>query len=190
MRLRAVLASLGAVLLTTVLMPQVAEAQDTPTLTVTPKTGLVDGQPVTVVANGFPYDVNLLLQCPADVDLSDFVADFLRCGGAAPSFVNGVPTSFTVRTTQETVAVVLGVPGPTTLTCGLAPNDCVIVALSFVGTASSIYVTRAVPISFRLAVPTTTADCKHGGWRNLANEGGQPFRSQGQCVSFVVAQDR
>jgi hypothetical protein len=42
-----------------------------------------------------------------------------------------------------------------------------------------------------LGIPVTTpsgeADCKHGGWRNLSDDRGQPFRSQGQCVSFVVA---
>jgi hypothetical protein len=35
--------------------------------------------------------------------------------------------------------------------------------------------------------PLSKADCNKGGWRNLANDEGQPFRSQGQCVSYVVA---
>jgi|tagenome__1003787_1003787.scaffolds.fasta_scaffold20257367_1 hypothetical protein len=30
-------------------------------------------------------------------------------------------------------------------------------------------------------VPTTKADCKHGGWRDF----GSMFRNQGQCVAFV-----
>jgi acetyl esterase/lipase len=36
------------------------------------------------------------------------------------------------------------------------------------------------------AVPTSKADCKHGGWRNVVSDRGQSFRNQGQCVSFVA----
>jgi hypothetical protein len=38
-------------------------------------------------------------------------------------------------------------------------------------------------------VPTDKDQCKRGGWRNLANMEGEPFRNQGQCVSFVVHTD-
>jgi hypothetical protein len=34
------------------------------------------------------------------------------------------------------------------------------------------------------------AQCKNGGWRNLADGQGQSFRNQGQCVSYVVARRR
>jgi hypothetical protein len=34
-------------------------------------------------------------------------------------------------------------------------------------------------------VPTDKDQCKNGGWQNLADDLGQPFRNQGQCVSFV-----
>ena len=34
-------------------------------------------------------------------------------------------------------------------------------------------------------VPTTASQCKNGGWRNLVDDHGNPFRNQGQCVSFV-----
>jgi hypothetical protein len=34
-------------------------------------------------------------------------------------------------------------------------------------------------------VPTDKDQCKHGGWQNLADDQGEPFRNQGQCVSFV-----
>ena len=42
------------------------------------------------------------------------------------------------------------------------------------------------PINFGLPTPETKNDCKHGGWRNLGDDTGQPFRSQGDCVSFVA----
>lgn len=35
-------------------------------------------------------------------------------------------------------------------------------------------------------VPTNKDQCKDGGWQNLGDDQGQPFRSQGQCVSFVT----
>src|SRR5215208_2156662 len=117
LRFRAVLASAAAIALGTLLLTQGAEAQEEPSLTVTPSIGLVTGQLVTVVADGFPYQARDLLQCPADVDLGDFTHDYGRCGGTAAPFSNGVPLGFTVLTTQPTFAVVVGVPGPTTLTC-------------------------------------------------------------------------
>jgi len=38
--------------------------------------------------------------------------------------------------------------------------------------------------------PRSKADCKAGGWKTLANDRGQAFPNQGQCVSFVVAHHR
>ena len=34
--------------------------------------------------------------------------------------------------------------------------------------------------------PSTKADCAEGGWHNFSDDQGQPFRTQGQCVRFVV----
>lgn len=34
-------------------------------------------------------------------------------------------------------------------------------------------------------IPFDKNDCKNGGWRNLTNANGQPFRNQGQCIDFV-----
>jgi hypothetical protein len=45
-------------------------------------------------------------------------------------------------------------------------------------------------VAARLPVPTTPKDCKNGGWRNVADDHGVPFRNQGQCVSFVVRAHR
>jgi hypothetical protein len=35
-------------------------------------------------------------------------------------------------------------------------------------------------------VPTDKNQCKDGGWQNLADDQGEPFKNQGQCVSFVM----
>jgi len=37
-------------------------------------------------------------------------------------------------------------------------------------------------------VATDKEQCKQDGWQNLVDDQGEPFRSQGQCVSFVVAE--
>jgi hypothetical protein len=34
-------------------------------------------------------------------------------------------------------------------------------------------------------VPTSKAQCKKGGWKNLVDSRGRPFKNQGQCVAFV-----
>jgi hypothetical protein len=28
--------------------------------------------------------------------------------------------------------------------------------------------------------------CKHGGWRNYTDAGGQPFSDQGDCIAFAL----
>ena len=44
-----------------------------------------------------------------------------------------------------------------------------------------------VDMSATLAqLPTSKSDCKKGGWRNLDNDKGKPFKNQGACVSFVA----
>jgi hypothetical protein len=35
-------------------------------------------------------------------------------------------------------------------------------------------------------VPTSTEQCKKGGWMNLTDDAGRPFKNQGDCVSFVA----
>jgi len=34
--------------------------------------------------------------------------------------------------------------------------------------------------------PTSKAECKNGGWQTYADAGGNPFKNQGDCVSYVV----
>ena len=37
--------------------------------------------------------------------------------------------------------------------------------------------------------PTTKDDCKKGGYAHLQDANGNPFRNQGQCVSYFNHQD-
>ena len=36
------------------------------------------------------------------------------------------------------------------------------------------------------SVPVSKDDCKKGGWKNLVDSQGNPFKNQGDCVSFVA----
>jgi hypothetical protein len=67
-----------------------------------------------------------------------------------------------------------------------APGDCSPFAGGVVGVVETgnIAVVDAPP----LALPTTKRDCFRGGWRDLVDDQGRPFRNQGQCVRFSVHQ--
>jgi hypothetical protein len=36
------------------------------------------------------------------------------------------------------------------------------------------------------AAPTAVQQCKDGGWQTLADASGQPFKNQGQCISYAI----
>jgi len=38
-----------------------------------------------------------------------------------------------------------------------------------------------------LATPTTKDECKKGGWMDLVDGNGNPFKNQGQCVAYVAS---
>ena len=42
-----------------------------------------------------------------------------------------------------------------------------------------------VIVSYPLT-PTSKDQCKHGGWRNLTDDHGQPFKNQGDCLRWVI----
>jgi hypothetical protein len=42
-----------------------------------------------------------------------------------------------------------------------------------------------VPAQERPQVPESADECKHGGWAELVDGGGQPFANQGDCVAYV-----
>jgi hypothetical protein len=161
------------------LMPGTAHGQ-VASVTVTPSTGLTDGQTVTVSGTGFVQGPFLrILQCagePGDLssavslcDLGPFVLPAVDAQG------NVLPTPFTVSETISTSGLGL-------VNC--RTSQCVIL----IGQLPGRFL--FTPISFGAPTPTSTAQCKHGGWRNLANEQGRPFRTQGQCVSYVASPRR
>jgi hypothetical protein len=170
-----------------VLLAAPASAQEAPSITVTPSTGLRDGQTVTVDGTGFSPNATTFGSltvglCPADI-VDDVTQASLRCGATVafpvPVDDNGVfQAQLQVFRNQPTL------PGDGTLRCTDAPHACVVLALEVTGTPPDFgLVTDTAPVTFR---PETKADCKHGGWRNLTDDRGRPFRNQGRCIRFVT----
>jgi hypothetical protein len=69
---------------------------------------------------------------------------------------------------------------------GRVPTDCSPFSGGVVGNVltGDIVVVDASPF------PISKDQCKQGGWRTLTDDAGQPFKNQGQCVSFVVHASR
>ena len=131
------------------------------TLTVTPSTGLSDGQTVTVSGTGFVetpvvQDWALTMCSPAILAAPLTIQNAIQvCAVGDEPFVLVPPaedgiitTSFTVRKEFSTNS------GP--VTCGQAPDDCVILLAQL--TTEAGFVGAAAPVSFGQPVPTL-ADC-------------------------------
>jgi hypothetical protein len=43
-------------------------------------------------------------------------------------------------------------------------------------------------ITVTVSTPTNKEQCKKGGWKELTDSNGTPFKNQGQCVKFVEAE--
>jgi hypothetical protein len=165
----------------------VVQAQTTAAVTVTPNTALRDGQTVLVEASGFtgqPVGGWAVGQCAGAVVGSIDVATV----NANCIFTTSVPAT-SPEFTVELVAVKQGLSYTGRLiTCGNAPADCVVLVGQLLAAGGAQVATT--PITFGPFTPASKDHCKNGGWRDLANDRGQPFRNQGQCVSYVVAPRR
>lgn len=174
-----------------VVVPATAQAQEAPTLTVTPSTGLNDGEVVSVSGTGFG---GLLavgpLQCPSQfAGRTEFTISevFDSCAFlATPSNRLTVDAAGRVAGSvpvQEVFTPYLGGPS---YDCTVR-NDCVFVVAGLVLGGPSGLRGATATITFGPNVPQSKADCKASGWRSFANDQGRPFRNQGQCVRFVVS---
>jgi len=79
--------------------------------------------------------------------------------------------------------------GPTTISFDLTPYAGRTVRIRFAEVDNQGFLTAGVDdvrIVSTAGTPTSKQACKKGGWSNLANDQGQPFRNQGQCVKFAV----
>jgi hypothetical protein len=153
-----------------VLATSTALSQVGPTVTVTPDTGLVDGQTVTVQGSGFDPSVQTIgvAQCPFGGTVNDCIGQ---------QVVPASGGSFTATFTVHRFAL--------TVDCASMARRCYLGASNLDGLP--VFTQQVfVPVTFAGATPATADDCRNGGWRNLADDQARPFNNQGQCVSFAV----
>jgi hypothetical protein len=148
-------------------------------VTVTPTSGLLDGQTVAVAGSGFtPNFPVLVTQCSsAAAGVTDLVQLGYLCASPTNADV-GVDGTFTfdLQVHREFAAVW----GPV-ITCGVEAGDCVVAVLQ--GATGDRVDT---PITFAPPTPSSVADCLHGGWRERADAAGRPFPTLGACLRFVA----
>jgi hypothetical protein len=138
-----------------------ASADATHTLTVTPSSGLSDGQTVTVTGTGFVETPVVsdwtLTMCSRDILTADFsiLSAIQYCSLAAPPFTSVPPSADGVLTTSLTATKQFSTNAGT-VTCGQAPNDCVVILAQL--TIGTGFVGAATPVSFGQPVPTLR-DC-------------------------------
>ena len=124
----------------------------------------------------------------------DVVTNFLFVGNQVDWSlqINGTAVgSFTVHD---------GVTGPVTLDVSFPPiagpsyNVTIAVTNTVPTGFGSITLAYAgsLPHSIQLfnAVPTSKDDCKNGGWQTLVDGNGNPFKNQGDCVSYVATKGK
>jgi hypothetical protein len=83
--------------------------------------------------------------------------------------------------------------GPTTITVDLTPFAGTTVRLRFAEVDNVGFFQAGVDsvrIESQARTPRTKHDCRNGGWRRFVDDQGRPFKNQGQCVRFVVHNNR
>jgi hypothetical protein len=171
-----------------------------PSLTVTPNTGLIDGQTVTLTETGFFSFSHGATFAPSAYECVAGQFPVGSVGVVLPvselgtvnqqlsadctprgQFPVGVPTLAVGAARQFTTTA--GTP----VQCGVLVANCVFVAF---GVAQSTFVfvgigLASAPITFAPPTPRTKDDCKDSGWRGLTDNHGDAFPNQGQCIAFV-----
>lgn len=161
------------------------------TVTVTPSTGLTDGQTVTVTGTGFDETpvINdwFVSQCSAailslaTIDVGAAINDCDQTGGgfAHADGAGNLSTSLVVHTTFTT-----GVgAGTGSATCGQAPNDCAVLIAQFTNNG---FIAAATPISF--GTPTRTlGDCIRDFLGDHKHSVGYRFHRLLVCIFTVLS---
>jgi hypothetical protein len=143
------------------------------TVTVEPSSGLADGQTVTVHGTGFLANTETGVgQCPAGTTGGDCVVLALFNADGQGAFTTTIQV-------QQHLAVNGG-----TIDCASSASACVVAAAAATDIGGTLTV---APIRFGFPSPRSTSECKHGGWRQLADRKGRPFTNQGGCVSWVAS---
>jgi Neocarzinostatin family len=104
-------------------LPSAAQTPPTPTVTVTPDSGLVDGQSVLIEGTGFPSGVFVVvMQCqPGSTSLSELLTKCVTMGAAPTPDASGSFSTF--QAVHRTIE-----PGSGPVDCGASPGACTIAA--------------------------------------------------------------
>lgn len=142
----------------------------------------------------------------------DGTGDFTSIGAITFSFEfcteNGTPNpisagTMTVTTAEGTLTgdltgvVEAGGPGPEfplhfvwTVTGGTGRFEGATGQVAMEGAfglgAFNVHGTVDGTITIPPTTPATKADCMNGGWRDVTDENGDPFRNQGECIAWVI----
>ena len=148
-------------------------------ITVTPSSGLVDGQTVAVTGVSLYDGFTPLFECITSPVAACSPATTIATATGDGSF----STTFTVH--REFEATILNSTETFQVNCVDPANStgCQI-AVSQGGEFTPEWIYAVQRIYF---AAVDKSDCDDGGWTAVVTADGQPFKNQGQCVSHVVS---
>jgi hypothetical protein len=161
------------------------------TLTVTPSTGLSDGQTVTVTGTGYTEAPVIsdwaLTMCTPEILAGDLTLQHAIqvCAVGNPPFTLVPPSPDGVLTTSYTVTKEFSTNGGPVI-CGQAPDDCVILLAQL--TADG-FVGAGTPVSFGTPVPTL-AGCIHEFLADHEHPPKAKLQRLLVCIFTVLTHDR
>jgi hypothetical protein len=158
-------------------------------------TGRISTEPYTVLSHG-PQTQDIPMQLVPDIADHPLLRGVDSFNGGASSY-HSAPVLVAEGVTL--VAHWSGDLQPLVAVRDAPVGNSRIVALNFYPVSSDVYesfwdattdgavlMANALTHSSGARVPTTRADCMHGGWRDLVDDQGRQFRNQGDCVRFVL----
>ena len=143
--------------------------------TVSPNLGLSEGQHVNVSGFGLSPGSSYVLEQCVQVPFASFCDTSYDVPLTLDPEGSFGATDFVVHANIDVT-----VPG------GTNPIDCR-QDRCYVGVIGGPGYQHPAPVFIEFsATPLTKADCKDGGWQQVVDSQGRPFKNQGDCVSFVA----
>jgi choice-of-anchor C domain-containing protein len=174
-----------------------------------------DGNAVTATASVSPADAGAATitysgDCTNAGSTCAATADFAGSDNYLPS--SGTTAAITIAKASSTTAVTFGA-GPFiytgsafTATAAVTPaaagsatisysGECTLAGActataTFAGSSNYTGSNASATITIKYPVAATSAQCKNGGWMHSVDDLGNPFKNQGDCVSFVATKGR
>jgi hypothetical protein len=146
--------------------------------------GTATGEITPFGASTVAYDFCVPFSAPGSGGISPVQSGTVTISSAAGSVSGTVSgTVQTAETTDFPFDLVVTVAGGTGAFSGATGS--ISLVGNFTGGAQEITGTASGTLGYGPDVATDKADCKGGGWRNLVDANGQPFKNQGRCIASV-----